>query len=179
MGPNCLSVPMKLFALNRQHLCERLRECKDIPRGAVVLLQGGEQTQRYCTDTDIVFRQVRPVRPAQPLMLWGPRNWKSSMWGEGGRVPINLAIKVLGVSVAGIRWMFLLLPRSPTFTGCLEWQRETALECWSWILVRLFSSSHICQRTMLPGWDSESVVLWCVLQRWRPPPLREVQHKSY
>ena len=62
VGPDCLSVPMKLFALNRQRLCEHLRECKDIPRGAVVLLQGGEQTQRYCTDTDIVFRQVRAAQ---------------------------------------------------------------------------------------------------------------------
>lgn len=78
MGPNCLSVPMKLFALNRQRLCERLRECKDIPRGAVVLLQGGEQTQRYCTDTDIVFRQVRA---AQPLMFMGTQEWT---------IPVNM-----------------------------------------------------------------------------------------
>ena len=58
MGPHCLRVPMRMFALNRQRLCHRLKECKDVPSGAIVLLQGGEQEQRYCTDTDIVFRQV-------------------------------------------------------------------------------------------------------------------------
>jgi len=48
---------MELFSTNRQRLCERLRARDDVPSGAVVLLQGGEQKQRYCTDTDIVFRQ--------------------------------------------------------------------------------------------------------------------------
>ena len=60
LGPQCLSVPMRLFALNRERLCERLRKRSGevLPR-SVALLQGGEQQQRYCTDTDIVFRQVR------------------------------------------------------------------------------------------------------------------------
>ena len=50
---------MELFTENRQRLCEQLRAREDVKPGAVVLLQGGEQTQRYCTDNDIVFRQVR------------------------------------------------------------------------------------------------------------------------
>ena len=59
MGPQCLRIPMELFSTNRRRLCERLRARDDVPSaGAVVLLQGGEQKQQYCTDTDIVFRQV-------------------------------------------------------------------------------------------------------------------------
>uniref|UniRef100_A0A8C5UG75 Xaa-Pro dipeptidase n=1 Tax=Malurus cyaneus samueli TaxID=2593467 RepID=A0A8C5UG75_9PASS len=46
-----------LFALNRRRLCERLRQNKDVQKNSIVLLQGGEETQRYCTDTGIVFRQ--------------------------------------------------------------------------------------------------------------------------
>ncbi|XP_067854302.1 LOW QUALITY PROTEIN: xaa-Pro dipeptidase [Heptranchias perlo] len=48
---------MALFALNRRRLCEHLRKNAEVPRKSVAVLQGGEQTQRYCTDTDIVFRQ--------------------------------------------------------------------------------------------------------------------------
>ena len=59
MGPKCLSVPMKLFALNRQRLCERLRAREDVPKNAIVVLQGGKQEQRYCTDHEPIFRQVR------------------------------------------------------------------------------------------------------------------------
>ena len=58
MGVDTLSVPMEMFAENRQRLCERLRAREDVKPGAVVVLQGGEQTQRYCTDTDVLFRQV-------------------------------------------------------------------------------------------------------------------------
>lgn len=58
MGNDTLVVPMELFAENRQRLCERLRVREDVKLGAVVILQGGEQTQRYCTDTDVLFRQV-------------------------------------------------------------------------------------------------------------------------
>lgn len=64
MGQDTLSIPMELFAENRQRLCERLRAREDVKPGAVVVLQGGEQTQRYCTDTDIVFRQVHTVHVA-------------------------------------------------------------------------------------------------------------------
>lgn len=68
MGPHCLRVPMRLFALNRQRLCQRLKGCKDVPRGAIALLQGGAQEQRYCTDTDIVFRQVGAIS-SFPLLI--------------------------------------------------------------------------------------------------------------
>ena len=50
---------MELFALNRRRLSERLQANKDVPKGAVVVLQGGEQTQLYCSDRDVVFRQVK------------------------------------------------------------------------------------------------------------------------
>lgn len=57
MGPNCLRIPMRLFSLNRERLCERLRAREDVPHNAFVVLQGGEQLQRYCTDSDVLFRQ--------------------------------------------------------------------------------------------------------------------------
>ncbi|XP_033014565.1 xaa-Pro dipeptidase [Lacerta agilis] len=57
LGNDTLKVPAALFALNRTRLCERLRSKKDVPKKSVVLLQGGEQTNRYCTDTGILFRQ--------------------------------------------------------------------------------------------------------------------------
>uniref|UniRef100_A0A8V1A9B7 Xaa-Pro dipeptidase n=1 Tax=Gallus gallus TaxID=9031 RepID=A0A8V1A9B7_CHICK len=57
LGNETLKVPVALFALNRRRLCDRLRQHKDVQKNSVVLLQGGEETQRYCTDTGIVFRQ--------------------------------------------------------------------------------------------------------------------------
>ncbi|XP_078364591.1 xaa-Pro dipeptidase-like isoform X2 [Oculina patagonica] len=48
---------MSLHAINRRRICERLTNHKAVPKGAIVLLQGGEQQQRYCTDGDVVFRQ--------------------------------------------------------------------------------------------------------------------------
>uniref|UniRef100_A0A8B9Q9E7 Xaa-Pro dipeptidase n=1 Tax=Apteryx owenii TaxID=8824 RepID=A0A8B9Q9E7_APTOW len=56
-GCATLKVPAALFALNRRRLCDRLRQNKDVQANSVVLLQGGEETQRYCTDTGILFRQ--------------------------------------------------------------------------------------------------------------------------
>ena len=57
LGGETQKVPLKLFAVNRERLCKQLKE-EQCPKGAVVVLQGGEQQQRYCTDTDEVFRQV-------------------------------------------------------------------------------------------------------------------------
>ena len=59
MGNETLSIPMELFAENRQRLCDRLKAGGNVKPGAVVVLEGGKQTQRYCTDTDVVFRQVK------------------------------------------------------------------------------------------------------------------------
>lgn len=60
LGNETLKVPLALFALNRRRLCERLRKNPAVQAGSVVLLQGGEETQRYCTDTGVLFRQVSP-----------------------------------------------------------------------------------------------------------------------
>ena len=69
---------MELFSTNRRRLCERLRARDDVPSaGAVVLLQGGEQKQQYCTDTDIVFRQVR-AHVAQ-IVVYMSRNYQVSV----------------------------------------------------------------------------------------------------
>ncbi|XP_060110131.1 xaa-Pro dipeptidase isoform X2 [Heteronotia binoei] len=57
LGNETLKVPAALFALNRTRLCDRLRAKSDVPRKSIVLLQGGEQTNRYCTDTGVLFRQ--------------------------------------------------------------------------------------------------------------------------
>ena len=57
MGEETHKIPLKLFAVNRERLCKQLKE-DQCPAGAIVVLQGGEQQQRYCTDTDDVFRQV-------------------------------------------------------------------------------------------------------------------------
>lgn len=57
LGNETLKVPLALFALNRQRLCERLRKNGAVQAGSAVVLQGGEEMQRYCTDTSIVFRQ--------------------------------------------------------------------------------------------------------------------------
>uniref|UniRef100_A0A2K5QHI7 Xaa-Pro dipeptidase n=1 Tax=Cebus imitator TaxID=2715852 RepID=A0A2K5QHI7_CEBIM len=57
LGNETLKVPLALFALNRQRLCERLRKNPAVQAGCVVVLQGGEETQRYCTDTGVLFRQ--------------------------------------------------------------------------------------------------------------------------
>lgn len=65
LGNETLKVPLALFALNRQRLCERLRKNAAVQAGSAVVLQGGEEMQRYCTDTSIIFRQVslHPVLP--------------------------------------------------------------------------------------------------------------------
>ncbi|XP_010211818.1 PREDICTED: uncharacterized protein LOC104566704 [Tinamus guttatus] len=57
LGNETLRVPAALFALNRRRLCDRLRQNKDVQANSLVLLQGGEETQRYCTDTSVLFRQ--------------------------------------------------------------------------------------------------------------------------
>lgn len=60
LGNETLKVPLALFVLNRRRLCERLRKNPVVQAGSVVVLQGGEETQRYCTDTGVLFRQVSP-----------------------------------------------------------------------------------------------------------------------
>uniref|UniRef100_A0A8C6CMD4 Xaa-Pro dipeptidase n=1 Tax=Moschus moschiferus TaxID=68415 RepID=A0A8C6CMD4_MOSMO len=57
LGNETLKVPLALFALNRRRLCERLRKKPAVQAGSAVVLQGGEETQRYCTDTGVLFRQ--------------------------------------------------------------------------------------------------------------------------
>lgn len=65
-------MPLALFALNRRRLCERLRRNPAVQAASLVLLQGGEETQRYCTDTGVLFRQVSPPQPlpTPPSVHW-------------------------------------------------------------------------------------------------------------
>lgn len=58
LGKDTLRVSAALFAENRERLCQGLKSEKDLQAGSVIVLQGGEQEQRYCTDTDTIFRQV-------------------------------------------------------------------------------------------------------------------------
>jgi hypothetical protein len=48
-----------MFKQNRERLCARLRKNKDVPKGAMVLLQGGEADTRNCSDHEPLFRQVK------------------------------------------------------------------------------------------------------------------------
>ena len=60
MGLDTHKVPMALFAQNRQRLAASLREVKDLPDNAMVLLQaGGEQGVCAGDSSDVgpVFRQ--------------------------------------------------------------------------------------------------------------------------
>lgn len=57
LGKDTLRVSAALFAENRRRLCQGLRAKEGVVPKSVVVLQGGEQKQRYCTDTDTVFRQ--------------------------------------------------------------------------------------------------------------------------
>lgn len=57
MGDNTLKVPMILFSENRRRLAEELSKSNDIPKGAIVLLQGGDSLNLYSTDVEYIFRQ--------------------------------------------------------------------------------------------------------------------------
>ncbi|CAF0961215.1 unnamed protein product [Rotaria sordida] len=56
-GSQTLKVPMELFKLNRQRLCEALRSHRTLPADSFVLLQGGTSEMRYCSDHEPLFRQ--------------------------------------------------------------------------------------------------------------------------
>lgn len=56
-GGETLKVPMELFRLNRQRLCEALRSHRTLPADSFVLLQGGASAMRYCSDHEPLFRQ--------------------------------------------------------------------------------------------------------------------------
>ncbi|XP_063048972.1 xaa-Pro dipeptidase-like [Engraulis encrasicolus] len=57
LGKDTLRVSAALFAENRRRLVAALKNADGVQAKAVVVLQGGEQKQRYCTDTEPVFRQ--------------------------------------------------------------------------------------------------------------------------
>uniref|UniRef100_A0A3Q3JV90 Xaa-Pro dipeptidase n=1 Tax=Monopterus albus TaxID=43700 RepID=A0A3Q3JV90_MONAL len=57
LGNDTLRVSAALFAENRRRLCKELKAKDGLVPQSVVVLQGGEQRQRYCTDTDLLFRQ--------------------------------------------------------------------------------------------------------------------------
>ncbi|XP_068938735.1 xaa-Pro dipeptidase [Petaurus breviceps papuanus] len=57
LGNETLRVPRALFSLNRKRLCDRLRKNPAVQKCSLVLLQGGEESNRYCTDTGVLFRQ--------------------------------------------------------------------------------------------------------------------------
>uniref|UniRef100_A0A4W5KIJ9 Xaa-Pro dipeptidase n=1 Tax=Hucho hucho TaxID=62062 RepID=A0A4W5KIJ9_9TELE len=57
LGKDTLRVSAALFAENRQRLCQGMKAKDGVASKSVIVLQGGEQKQRYCTDTDMLFRQ--------------------------------------------------------------------------------------------------------------------------
>jgi len=56
-GGQTHKVPMELFKLNRQRLCEALRAHPTLPSDSFVFLQGGTSEMRYCSDHEPLFRQ--------------------------------------------------------------------------------------------------------------------------
>ncbi|KAK7492264.1 hypothetical protein BaRGS_00016561, partial [Batillaria attramentaria] len=56
-GDHTLKIPMEVFKENRQRLCQRLQANTKVPKGAIVILQGGASETRYCSDHEPVFRQ--------------------------------------------------------------------------------------------------------------------------
>lgn len=58
LGEKALKVSMQLFALNRKNLLDRLRKDPNLPKSAVVVLEGGKSQYRHCTDHEDLFRQV-------------------------------------------------------------------------------------------------------------------------
>lgn len=60
MGANTLTVSMTLHATNRRRLCDKLAQADSqlaAKPGTFVVLEGGKSTNRYCTDTENLFRQ--------------------------------------------------------------------------------------------------------------------------
>lgn len=68
LGNDTLRVSADLFAENRRRLCAGLKEKDSVLPQSVVVLQGGEQKQRYCTDTDVLFRQVPSL--SLEVLIW-------------------------------------------------------------------------------------------------------------
>lgn len=58
LGDKAIKVSMKLFALNRKSLLDRLRKVPNLPKSAIVILEGGKTETRHCTDHEHLFRQV-------------------------------------------------------------------------------------------------------------------------
>ncbi len=58
-----LKVSMALFAKNRATLVDCLKKTASLPHAAIVVLQGGNAEMRYCTDHELLFRQVCALKP--------------------------------------------------------------------------------------------------------------------
>ena len=58
LGEKALKISMQLFAINRKALVERLRKLPNLPKSAIVILEGGKAEFRHCTDHEKLFRQV-------------------------------------------------------------------------------------------------------------------------
>ena len=52
LGVHTLSVPASLHSQNRRRLVDRLRS-KSIGKNGVIVLQGGETKNMYCTDVEV------------------------------------------------------------------------------------------------------------------------------
>ena len=59
LGEHTLKVPMELHRVNRQRLCQQLKKNPKVEKGSYIVLQGGSDFQRYCSDVNVAeFRQV-------------------------------------------------------------------------------------------------------------------------
>ncbi|KAK4883508.1 hypothetical protein RN001_006827 [Aquatica leii] len=91
VGPGTLEVNSDLYALNRQRLVERL-QIKDVIKGSIVLLQGGQDIPVYNSDITYLFRQ-------EPYFQWA--------FG----VPESLCYGAIDVDSGS---SYLFVPRYPT-----------------------------------------------------------------
>lgn len=99
LGNDTLRVSAALFAENRRRLCAGLKAADGMIPQSVVVLQGGEQKQRYCTDTDEVFRQVG--------LVWDQRRTDSSSLHHSAQLIISSMTSM--VSLCELAGVFLPL----------------------------------------------------------------------
>lgn len=58
LGEDSIKVSMKLFAINRKNLIDRIKKStNNLPKSSIILLEGGKSTNRHCTDHEDIFRQ--------------------------------------------------------------------------------------------------------------------------
>lgn len=106
-------MPAALFALNRQRLVERLQNNPKINRNSVVILQGGSDESRYCSDVGPVFRQ-------ESYFHWSFGVLEPDCFGRS--TLSSLIDRVFYIEIFDIKYVLLM-----HFYGRMHWS-------WGWTL---------------------------------------------